>query len=84
MGSIGNMFKERIIYSCPRYVEDTVNSITNTEVLNADVYILLAQTHFRIREHEVEGDIILLFELDSFEALLSALKTVNMELEPEK
>ena len=84
MGSFGNMFKERIIYSFPRYVEDTIKSITNTEEFDADVYILLAQTHFRIREYEVEGDIILLFELDSFEALLVALETVNMELEPEK
>ena len=84
MGSLGNMFKERIIYSFPRYVEDTVESIINAEEFNADVYILLAQTHFRIREYEVEGDIVLLFELDAFEALLAALKTVNMELEPEE
>jgi hypothetical protein len=39
----------------------------------------LARTHFKIKEYEVEGDIILLFEVDSFEKLLSSIKTISAE-----
>ncbi len=79
MGSLGNIFKERIIYSFPRYAEDTIENLTNAGDFHNDAYILLARTHFKIKEYEVEGDIILLFEVDSFETLLSSIKTISME-----
>jgi hypothetical protein len=35
--------------------------------------VLLVQTHFRIRDLRVEGNIFLIFELGSFDALLAAV-----------
>ena len=79
MGSLGNMFKQRIHYSFPRYSEDTIEQLFNPDGFQADGCVLLARTHFRIKDFEVEVDIILLFEVASFDALLSAIEDMSMD-----
>lgn len=73
MGSIGNIIKARIVYSLPVYMEDTVESLLAPEKLSSVRVVLLVRTHFIIRQHRIEGDIILLFGVGSFDALLAAL-----------
>ena len=74
MGSIGNVLKQRIDYAVPTYVEDTIENLLLSD---SNVAILLAQARFTIEQLPIIGDIILLFEVSSFDALLEA---INQEM----
>ena len=79
MGSIGNILKERIIYSFPRYAEDTIENLLIANDLESKAIVLLAQTRFKVKELQVEGDIIIMFEIGSFDILIDAIETINKE-----
>jgi len=79
MGSIGNILNNQIDYALPEYLEGTgVNTINTIKV---DIYatILLAETHFKIEQLDIEGNIILLFELSSFGELVKAIDRLTQE-----
>lgn len=78
MGSIGNVLKQRINYSLPTYSEDSVEKILAPDDFDLNTTVLLARTRFTIKEIRVEGDIILLFEVDSFNDLLAAIDAANI------
>ncbi|MBN1219352.1 MAG: chemotaxis protein CheC [Anaerolineae bacterium] len=80
MGSIGNVLDRRINYSVPTYIEDNIERLLLADGLDADTTILLAHTHFTIEQLCIEGDIILLFEVGSFDALLSAIDAINLNV----
>ncbi len=73
MGSLGNILQERINYSLPLYSEDTVANLITSGNMTKNTVILLVRTDFIIRQLEVEGNIILLFTVGSFDSLLSAI-----------
>ncbi len=77
MGSIGNVIKKRIEYSVPSYKEDTLEGLLRPNNPAPNATALLARTRFVIEELQIEGDIILLFEVGSFSALLEAMETIN-------
>jgi len=83
MGSIGNMLKERVRYSFPIYMDDTIKGLLNPSESDPYSTVLLANTRFTIKEHKVEGDIILLFEVGSFDVLISAIDDMSMEEDDE-
>lgn len=73
MGSISNVLKQHMNYALPVYLEDTVqNLLTSNNISNST--ILLAQASFTIEQLEIMGDIILIFEVNSFDALLGAIE----------
>ena len=74
MGSIGNVLKQHMDYAVPTYLEDTIENLLTSDT---NVAILLAQARFTIEQLQIIGDIILLFEVSSFDALLEA---INQEL----
>lgn len=78
MGSISNVLKQHMNYGIPMYLEDTIEHLVLSDyVINQT--ILLAQTSFTIEQLEIMGDIILIFEMTSFDALLTAInKEVNV------
>lgn len=75
MGSIGNVLKQHMDYQVPTYLEDTIENLLTSD---SNVAILLAQARFTIEQLQIIGDIILLFEVSSFDALLEA---INQEME---
>ncbi len=79
MGTIGNMLRERIDYSFPRYAEDTIEKVLELSKLDPSSSGLLAQTRFEVKELQVEGDIILLFEVGSFNILLDAVEAIDRD-----
>lgn len=73
MGSISNVLKQHMNYALPVYLEDTVeNLLTSNNISNST--ILLAQASFIIEQLEIMGDIVLIFEVNSFDALLTAIE----------
>jgi chemotaxis protein CheC len=81
MGSIGNILKQHISYTIPTYIED---SIENLLTLDSNINpppntILLVRIRFMIQQLQIEGDIILLFEVGSFTALLAAIDAIKAD-----
>lgn len=79
MGSIGNVLEQHINYSVPAYIEDNVEHLLLSDDLDSNTTILLAHTRFTIEQLQIEGDIILLFEVGSFDALLVAIDAINVD-----
>jgi chemotaxis protein CheC len=74
MGVIGNEIKERIYYSVPVYVNSMSEILSSTKGTVVDDQIVWMQTHFTIEEHQIDGDIIILFQIGSLNQLLDALE----------
>lgn len=79
MGSIGNVLKERISYSFPKYTEDAIENILASSEPDPNAAVLLARTRFKVKEFQVEGDIILVFEVGSFDTLLASIDAINLD-----
>jgi chemotaxis protein CheC len=72
MGSISNVLKQHMNYTLPVYLEDTIdNLLLSTNVSNSK--IILAQARFTIEQLEIIGDIILVFEVGTFDALMNLI-----------
>lgn len=79
MGSISNLLGQHLNYTIPIYLEDTIQNLLlpSQKGVQENVF-LLAQTQFEIEQLEIAGDIILIFEVSSFGALI---KAIDRELE---
>jgi len=78
MGSIGNMLKRNIHYSLPTYIEDTIDKLIFLDrTVPSPNTILLVHIRFTIEQLHIEGDIILLFDVGSFTALLALIETLR-------
>ena len=77
MGSISNLLQLSLSYSVPNYIEGNVNALFDMDSTNLHADILLARTRFIIEEFNVEGDIVIFFEVGSFDKLLISLKEIG-------
>jgi len=75
MGSMANFLDVRLNYSVPNYSECQVNQLSSMGAEGAA--ILLAEASFSIDELKVQGEVLLIFHVGSFQKLLSC---VNREL----
>jgi chemotaxis protein CheC len=58
----------------PMYFEDTIEQLlSSNDSFAIDSVFLLAQTRFEIKQLEIMGEIILIFEMSSFDELLSCI-----------
>jgi len=74
MGSLSNMLVSTLEYSVPSYQEGDLNTMLGHQKAEA---VLMARATFHIDELRIEGNILLFFEIESFQALLHAL---NVEI----
>lgn len=75
MGSIANVLRQGINYSLPSYIEDNLDNLLASGDLDPDSAAILARTRFMIERLNIEGDIILIFEVGSFDTLLAAINS---------
>ncbi|MEH1968087.1 MULTISPECIES: chemotaxis protein CheC [unclassified Nostoc] len=73
MGSLSNVLKRHVNYTLPVYLEDTLENLL-LSAYESDSKILLAQASFTIERLEIIGDIILIFLVGTFDALITAMK----------
>lgn len=73
IGTIGNILAKPFDFSLPNYLEGRLADLLKPAAPAAALTILVMQTHFRVHDRQVEGNIFLLFELGSFDALLEAI-----------
>ncbi len=74
MGSMSNLLKQQMNYMLPTYFEDSIDRLLTANYLfEVNTIFLLAQTRFEIRQLEIMGEIILIFEIPSFSELIDCI-----------
>ncbi len=73
LGTISNVLGQRFVYSVPTYLEERADSLLCTPDRGKGYTVLLARTRFSLESNEIEGDLLLLFEVGALESLLKAL-----------
>lgn len=77
MGSMGNLLEQQIGYSLPRYMEDTIDHVLTFAGADTARPILFASTRFTIEQFKIQGEVILLFDMGSFDSLIAAIDSIN-------
>ncbi len=74
VGTLSNVLGRPLHYSLPVYAEEPVVGLLVSRTHDEKSFILLAKTNFVMRQMQIEGNLLLLFELRSFDTLLAALE----------
>lgn len=77
MGSITNMLSEQVMYSLPTYQEGSITALVSSERMTVDEWMLLIQTRFCIEQLSIEGDIVLILEVGSLDALFNGIDRLS-------
>lgn len=77
MGSIGNILDQPLDYEVPYYSEEEIEELLSKEQSLEYGTVLLAPAHFSIEELQIQGDILLFFDVGSFKLLLEAISAVS-------
>lgn len=72
MGSIANILKEPLRFSPPNYLEADIVDIVG----RGNGMILVARTQFSMKDHLIEGEVLIIFSLSSFDSLLTSIDTL--------
>jgi len=80
MGSIANVLKQRLHYSLPTYIDDTIKALIALNRFKEDATIVMARAHFRVEAWQIDGSIVLWFEVGSLDALLDAIDELNRDV----
>ncbi|MBI4664881.1 MAG: chemotaxis protein CheX [Nitrospinae bacterium] len=72
IGQISNMMRQKIYYSIPTFHGGKVEDIL-THSLYKNGRIIIANAEFQVKAHNIQGNIMLVFEIASFESLISAI-----------
>ncbi len=81
LGSIGNVLKQPISYSIPNYLEGGMESLISADLVGQDTTILMTEAVFTVQEMELEGRILLIFEVGTFDALLEAINAFGEKMD---
>jgi chemotaxis protein CheC len=73
VGTLSNVLARPLHYSLPVYAEEPVVGLLTARRPEERTLILLAKTSFVTRQMQIEGNLLLLFEVKSFDSLLSAI-----------
>ena len=76
IGTIGNIIAKPFDFSVPNYMEGKLSELLPLKGNREEMTILLIRTRFRVRQHHVEGNIFLVFELGSFDTLFRAIENL--------
>lgn len=72
MGSIANILREPLRYTPPDFIEADISGIIG----QGTGMILVARTQFSMKDHLIEGEVLIIFSLSSFDSLLTAIDTL--------
>ncbi|ACK65004.1 CheC, inhibitor of MCP methylation [Rippkaea orientalis PCC 8801] len=74
MGVISNLLKQEFHYFIPNYIEGNIEQFLDDKDNAINTTILLARANFFIKKMNIRGDIIIIFNLGSFDNLISAIE----------
>ena len=73
IGTLGNILKSRFQYSIPKYVECKSHELIENKDESSE-YMIYAETHFNIKDNEIDGSFMLFFEVGSLDAFIDKLE----------
>jgi chemotaxis protein CheC len=73
VGTLSNALARPLHYSLPVYAEEPIVGLLTAQRHEERPLILLAKTTFVTRQMQIEGSLLLLFEIKSFDSLLAAI-----------
>lgn len=73
MGTLGNILKIEVAYGLPNFAEGTFGNLHQELNDNEEAVIFLGRTNFSIEALSIEGNILLIFSLKSFDELKKGL-----------
>jgi chemotaxis protein CheC len=79
MGTIANILHIRLTYGLPTYLDDSIAHLFSPSGYQDDPMVVLAHTHFVIENLDIQGTILLICEVLSFDALLAAIDAVSLD-----
>ncbi len=77
MGSLGNLLRLPLTYELPTYFEGLPEHLLERQRAAPDPTMILAHTSFAVRDLEIQGTILLVFEVRSFDTLLDAVDRID-------
>jgi chemotaxis protein CheC len=78
MGSIANILEHHLNYSIPVYQEVSLPSLARSLRAAAEDRVILANAHFRIEKTQIDGNILLILEVGSMDALIESIRKMNL------
>lgn len=79
MGTLSNLLKMHLTYSVPDYQETRPADLITRMAGDAEAAILVARSRFTVEEHVIEGESMLVFELNALETLKLEISRLNAE-----
>lgn len=77
MGSISNVLDDKLEYSLPYFLEDSLPQLSSIEGNHECTAVIVAETHFSVLDHQIEGDILILLGTRSLDALKTTLDALQ-------
>jgi chemotaxis protein CheC len=77
MGSIANVLSQHLNYSLPTYQELGIIALAGSIHTRVDDRLVIANAHFRIEDTPIDGNILLILELGSMDALLASIRGMD-------
>ncbi len=74
MGSIANVLSLNFKYDVPGYLEGSADSLFSHNLNSEDTAIVLARTRFKVESLDIDGDIVLFFEVGVLDQLFEAIE----------
>jgi len=72
LGTLGNLLGENLHFLPPEYLEESIETIV-CEYEAQEHQILYIKTLFHVEQHNLQGEIIFIFQMDTFNRLLKGL-----------
>ncbi|KXB09483.1 hypothetical protein AKJ60_00185 [candidate division MSBL1 archaeon SCGC-AAA385M11] len=72
LGTLGDLLGEHFPFLPPEYLEENITTIVS-EYDSQEHNILYIKTFFHVEQHNLEGEIIFIFQVNSFDRLLKGL-----------
>ncbi|NVN99790.1 MAG: chemotaxis protein CheC [Geobacteraceae bacterium] len=77
IGTIGNILERPLDFSLPNYLQGQLGELLKMGDDDQRKKIILVRTHFTVLEKQLDGNIFLMFEAASFDALLLAIEQIH-------
>ncbi len=75
IGTISNTLGEKLRYSLPVYLEESIENVLPADQFEDRSFVILAHASFSIDQFFISGEIILIFKIESLSALLAAMES---------
>lgn len=79
MGSISDVLKTQAAFAVPGFARGKINDVMKLFAVTKNEVVIFIKASFAIHQHEIGGNIMLLFQVESFDTLIAAIDKLYVE-----